>query len=213
MLQSSCSAQAGTNPMSSSPSRSQGHSTGELVSLSLPAHFVPSYSIRLEASRCHQVPNTWTRSLRACAVSLTRCTTSPYLQLLHSKFGPRGRGQVEHICKPLIRRGLGLGKSCLQMASISNLVLTALAAFQRLESLIKVEVPSSAQSVRSNLSRFKIWAGSLGAHRPYGHRSLEYRLSGAAVIRNHVVALLQEFCGYLTDGRQFPAREMLLSQF
>lgn len=59
-----------------------------------------------------------------------------------------------------------------------------------------VESGQDAQSSRdlllSHLARFKLWAGSLGAHRQSGSRSLEFRLRDASRIRNHVVSLLQD---------------------
>ncbi|KAI0454723.1 hypothetical protein F5B21DRAFT_524327 [Xylaria acuta] len=39
----------------------------------------------------------------------------------------------------------------------------------------------------SQLARFKLWAGSLGADRKSGHRSLDYRLRDASSIRKHVI--------------------------
>lgn len=86
------------------------------------------------------------------------------------------------------------------MSSISELVSTALATFESLEHVAEARAPDGAASVRSNLTRFKLWAGSVGAHRPYGHRSLEYRLSGTSMIRGHVVTLLDDMCRHLQEG-------------
>lgn len=62
-------------------------------------------------------------------------------------------------------------------------------------------MPSNSKTVRSLVSRFKMWAGSLGAHRPHGHRSLEYRLSGSPVVRDHVVSLLEDICEHVKGGK------------
>lgn len=86
------------------------------------------------------------------------------------------------------------------MSSIPKLVSTVLATFESLEHLTETYVPAKAADVRSNLTRFKLWAGSIGAHRPYGHRSLEHRLSGASMIRGHVVTLLEDMCEHLQEG-------------
>ncbi|KAI0478146.1 hypothetical protein F4859DRAFT_521001 [Xylaria cf. heliscus] len=45
----------------------------------------------------------------------------------------------------------------------------------------------------TQLARFKLWAGSLGAHRTSRHRSMDYRLRDASRIRQFVVQLLGEF--------------------
>lgn len=87
------------------------------------------------------------------------------------------------------------------MASLSDLVSRGLAGFRSLEDVVEAHVPASARAVRAHLARFKLWAGSLGAHRPYGHRSLEFRLSGALIIRNHVVTLLGDVCKHLKEGK------------
>lgn len=89
-----------------------------------------------------------------------------------------------------------------EMSSISKLVSTALAKFESLEQFAEANVPDQATGVRSNLTRFKLWAGSVGAHRSYGHRSLEYRLSGTSIIRDHVATLLDDVCKHLQEGWQ-----------
>lgn len=89
-----------------------------------------------------------------------------------------------------------------EMSSISKLVSTALAKFESLQQIVEAHVPDQATGVRSNLTRFKLWAGSVGAHRSYGHRSLEYRLSGTSIIRGHVATLLDDVCKHLQEGWQ-----------
>lgn len=95
-------------------------------------------------------------------------------------------------------------KSGPEMASIPELVSTALTKFSSLEHAAEAENPSSAKTLRWHLSRFKLWAGGTGAYRPYGHGSLEYHLSGALTIRDHVVALLMDMTSHLEEGRQLP---------
>lgn len=87
-----------------------------------------------------------------------------------------------------------------EMTSISKLVSTALAKFESLEQIAEADLPDQAKGIRSSLTRFKLWAGSVGAHRSYGHRSLEYRLSGTSIIRDHVAKLLDDVCKHLQEG-------------
>ncbi|KAL6696785.1 hypothetical protein J3F84DRAFT_371191 [Trichoderma pleuroticola] len=74
---------------------------------------------------------------------------------------------------------------------IAPLVHRSLVLFETLSDSL-----SSSQDeysiVLSHLSRFKLWVGSLGAHRPSGGRSLEYRLRDSSFVRNHIVSLLRE---------------------
>lgn len=51
---------------------------------------------------------------------------------------------------------------------------------------------AGATAVESSVVRFKLWAGSLGAHRASGSRSLQYRLRDASSIRTLVVSLLED---------------------
>jgi len=55
-------------------------------------------------------------------------------------------------------------------------------------------------TVVSHLARFKLWVGTLGAHRESGSRSLEYRLRDASSIKNHIVSLLQDLCNSVNEG-------------
>lgn len=87
------------------------------------------------------------------------------------------------------------------MLEIPKLVSSVLESFRDLLNLGEVLAPDRRRAAQSHLSKFKIWAGSLGAHHPLGHRSLEYRLSGAPTIRNHVLSLLQELCSLLREGK------------
>ncbi|KAK3948959.1 hypothetical protein QBC32DRAFT_201193, partial [Pseudoneurospora amorphoporcata] len=54
--------------------------------------------------------------------------------------------------------------------------------------------------VSSLLTRFKLWAGNLGAHRASGTRSLEYKLRDASMLRDHIVSLLQDLCTSIDEG-------------
>ncbi|KAK3401311.1 hypothetical protein B0T20DRAFT_475419 [Sordaria brevicollis] len=52
----------------------------------------------------------------------------------------------------------------------------------------------SIASASSHLERFRLWVGSLGAHRESGPKSLEYKLRDASLIRDHIVTLLKDLC-------------------
>jgi hypothetical protein len=76
---------------------------------------------------------------------------------------------------------------------IPALVANNLDGLGRLCSLLKSQgQPSHQYSVESYHARFKLWVGSLGAHRTSGSRSIEYRLRDASSIRKHLISLLQE---------------------
>lgn len=57
--------------------------------------------------------------------------------------------------------------------------------------------------VESYFTRFKIWAGSLGAHRVSGSRSLQYRLRDASSIRTLLISLLEDLSRLvLREGKE-----------
>lgn len=83
---------------------------------------------------------------------------------------------------------------------IAPLVNRSLALFETLsDSLSSSQVECS--TARSHLARFRLWAGSLGAHRASGGRSLEYRLRDSSFVRNHITSLLQELVSSIDEGR------------
>ncbi|KAK4145085.1 uncharacterized protein C8A04DRAFT_27082 [Dichotomopilus funicola] len=82
---------------------------------------------------------------------------------------------------------------------IATIVSYALSSFEALLSALDDTLAERAAAV-SRLARFKLWAGSLGAHRPSGSRSLAYRLRDASTIKNHVVSLLQGLCESVDEG-------------
>ncbi|KAL7960103.1 hypothetical protein V8C34DRAFT_277590 [Trichoderma compactum] len=84
---------------------------------------------------------------------------------------------------------------------IAPLVNRSLTLFKTLDNLA-VSSQDELTKVRSHLARFKLWAGSLGAHRPFGDRSLEYRLRDTSFVRNHVISLLQELVSSIDEGIQ-----------
>ncbi|KAL7929602.1 hypothetical protein V8C35DRAFT_315253 [Trichoderma chlorosporum] len=83
-----------------------------------------------------------------------------------------------------------------QIAPLVNRSLASLKNFSDLVSSSQEEYSIA----RSHLSRFKLWAGSLGAHRSSGGRSLEYRLRDSSFVRNHIVSLLQELVASIDEG-------------
>ncbi|KAK3296434.1 uncharacterized protein B0H64DRAFT_170265 [Chaetomium fimeti] len=82
---------------------------------------------------------------------------------------------------------------------IATLVSRVLSLLETLISAVDDGAPEGA-TVVSHIARFKLWVGSLGAHRLSGSRSLEYRLRDASSIRNHVISLLQDLCDSVDEG-------------
>ena len=82
---------------------------------------------------------------------------------------------------------------------ISALVVRILSKFKTLVSAL-ADDQTQTSTATSHQARFKLWAGSLGAHRPSGYRSLEYRLRDASFIRNHVASLLRDLSNSINDG-------------
>lgn len=84
-------------------------------------------------------------------------------------------------------------------SQIATLVGRSLASLQTL--IPAVDSSSKHTSAATSyLARLKIWAGSLGAHRHSGNRSLDYRLRDASNIRNHIQSLLQDLCEAVDGG-------------
>ncbi|KAI8651414.1 C2H2-type domain-containing protein [Fusarium keratoplasticum] len=86
---------------------------------------------------------------------------------------------------------------------IAALVARSLTSFKALTSTLQDDHTRASQS-SSCLARFKLWAGNLGAHRPSGSRSLEYRLRDASNIRKLVISLLQDLCTLVANGGSIP---------
>ncbi|KAL2672479.1 hypothetical protein Neosp_013190 [[Neocosmospora] mangrovei] len=82
---------------------------------------------------------------------------------------------------------------------IAALVARSLTSFKELTSTLQDDHARASQA-SSCLARFKLWAGNLGAHRPSGSRSLEYRLRDASNIRKLVISLLQDLCTLVANG-------------
>lgn len=88
---------------------------------------------------------------------------------------------------------------------IPALVAANLSSLGRLCELFESQAQPSRFLAQSYLARFKLWAGSLGAHRTSGTRSLEYRLRDASSIRKHIVSLLQELKGLVEEEGRYKA--------
>ncbi|KAK0745832.1 hypothetical protein B0T18DRAFT_410254 [Schizothecium vesticola] len=84
-------------------------------------------------------------------------------------------------------------------ATIAAAVSRCLLSFEILLSAL-VSDDDERATVASHLARFKLWVGTLGAHRESGSRSLEYRLRDASSIKNHIVSLLQDLCNSVNEG-------------
>lgn len=93
---------------------------------------------------------------------------------------------------------------------VPTLVACNLDALRRLNALLESQDQPSQSLGQSYLARFKLWAGTLGAHRTSGTRSLEYRLRDASSIREHLISLLQELKDMVVqEGRCLTLRSRL----
>lgn len=81
----------------------------------------------------------------------------------------------------------------IQRQKIPSLVTDGMKGLQELLTVLSEGGASSGTAlVESYFARFKLWAGSLGAHRVSGSRSLQYRLRDASSIRTLLISLLED---------------------
>ncbi|KAI0411391.1 hypothetical protein F5X98DRAFT_383823 [Xylaria grammica] len=91
------------------------------------------------------------------------------------------------------------GKNILDSHEIATLVNRDISLMKSLALSLVVDEARYSEAT-SQLARFKLWAGSLGAHRKSGHRSLGYRLRDASSIRLHVTLLLRQLGNAIEDA-------------
>lgn len=110
-----------------------------------------------------------------------------------------GRGMVLSSNEPecLARRDNMAGNET--EGQIAALVFRAISSFESLISTGDTSLADRATAA-SHFARFKLWAGSLGAHRASGGRSLEYRLRDASTIKGQIVSLLQDLNVSVAQG-------------
>ncbi|KAI0474346.1 hypothetical protein F4859DRAFT_514876 [Xylaria cf. heliscus] len=97
--------------------------------------------------------------------------------------------------------------------SIANRVAQSLAAFEAIETVRTQEEPSDSQStvvqtISDQLSRFKLWAGNIGAHQT-GRSSLDYRLRDSSHLHTQVVRLLDDLVTSLHEVHSILSGETL----
>lgn len=87
---------------------------------------------------------------------------------------------------------------------IPSLVADGMSGLQELITVLSDGGASSGTGVvESYFERFKLWAGSLGAHRVSGSRSLQYRLRDASSIRTLLISLLEDLSRLvLKEGKE-----------
>lgn len=83
---------------------------------------------------------------------------------------------------------------------IPSTVRSSIQAFRSLILVLELADTGQAATAQSNLARFKLWAGSLGAERTSDTQSLTYRLRDAPRIRSHVMSLLVELRSLLGES-------------
>lgn len=82
---------------------------------------------------------------------------------------------------------------------IAALVFRAISSFEILLSTLKTRLAENATAT-SHFARFKLWVGSMGAHRSSGGRSLEYRLRDASAVKGQIVSLLKDLDDSIAQG-------------
>ena len=89
-----------------------------------------------------------------------------------------------------------------RLVPVSSIPASVCNGLQSFKGLIGVSNLTLAQesTALSHLARFRLWAGSLGAHRLSGYRSLEYRLRDASSLHRRVISLLRDFNGLLAES-------------
>ncbi|KAI1426685.1 hypothetical protein F5Y12DRAFT_251198 [Xylaria sp. FL1777] len=97
--------------------------------------------------------------------------------------------------------------------SIADHVAQTLAAFEAIDmvkSQAELEDPHfvSVQTISDQLSKFKLWAGNIGAHRT-GRSSLDYRLRDSSHLHTQVVRLLDNLISSLSEVRSILSGEIL----
>ncbi|KAI3331719.1 hypothetical protein HD806DRAFT_478108 [Xylariaceae sp. AK1471] len=83
------------------------------------------------------------------------------------------------------------GKNIFEPHQIATLVNRNIGSIKNLTSTLPADGVQYSKAA-SQLARLKLWAGSLGAHRESGSRSLDYRLRDASSIRKHIILLLEQ---------------------
>lgn len=140
----------------------------------------------------------------------------------HSKTLPtrtyhtRLRQSPRNFLSQIIDASISLGRLSSTMSKpkeqIPALVASNLDGLRRLCSILESRNQPSQPLAESYLARFKLWAGSLGAHRTSGTRSLEYRLRDASSIRKHLTSLLQELKDIVVGEGEYLLLRSKLSQ-
>lgn len=83
---------------------------------------------------------------------------------------------------------------------IPSLVQSCRQEFETLASRLEHGDTGQGTNAKSHFARFKLWAGSVGAHRVSGMRSLTYRLRDASTIRTQVISLLEDVKRHINEG-------------
>lgn len=88
--------------------------------------------------------------------------------------------------------------------SIAHRVAQSLASFEAIEAFQTQSHSDDSQvifagTISDKLSRFKLWAGNIGAHRT-GRSSLDYRLRDSSHLHGQVARLLDDLISSLNEG-------------
>jgi hypothetical protein len=77
-------------------------------------------------------------------------------------------------------------------ANIADVIARCLDAFSQIIVKFKSEDAQAHTRVESCQTRFRLWAGTMGAHQSSGGKSLEYRLRDTSWIKKHLLGLLNQ---------------------
>ncbi|KAI0414937.1 hypothetical protein F5X98DRAFT_365463 [Xylaria grammica] len=94
---------------------------------------------------------------------------------------------------------------------IADGVANCLAAFEAIDTVEARTEPDDSQliwtqTIRDQLSRFKLWAGNIGAHRT-GRSSLDYRLRDSSHLQTQVLRLLDDLITSLNEAHSILSGE------
>ena len=97
------------------------------------------------------------------------------------------------------------------LGTIADHVLRSLSGFRGLvephaASVLTFPQPWIQPRIRDEQTRFKVWAGNLGAHKT-GTGSLDYRLRDASPIKDQVIGLLEDLCSLLDQAAAIASGE------
>ncbi|KAI0100520.1 hypothetical protein GGR51DRAFT_532333 [Nemania sp. FL0031] len=97
-----------------------------------------------------------------------------------------------------------LGRNSLELHGIATLVAENIGLIEAFATALALDEVRYSKIIYQ-LERFKLWAGSIGAHRKSGLRSLDQRLRDSTAVREHILTLLKQLGEYIEDASSTPS--------